>query len=141
MLLQADLKTFWLNLFLILCAVVLLTILFFVVISTITLIRAGLWVRRRRKAEALWLKASRRADGRTYPAGSSGVCDSCHRGSRHIYSEYGKNLCPACYEGHWRRVENWTGLDDSPEFLAKPPGLFRGLIPRARRQKSESSST
>jgi hypothetical protein len=117
MLLLADPAAFRMNLVLILGAIFLLGLVCVGALVVVTLIRTALWVKKRRQAEQTWARASRRADGRPYPGRMSGTCELCHRGGTFIYSDYGKNLCPACYEKEWRRVENWTGPEEKPELM------------------------
>lgn len=117
-LLHVDPKTFYFNLFLILIAVLSLIFLFFSTIAAISLFRAWRLVRKQRLAEAKWQRASRRADGKQYPCRIPGVCDLCRRGGNHIFIDYGRNICPSCYEPYWRSMENWSGPDEKQELVS-----------------------
>ncbi len=105
-----DPVTFATNMLLILAGVFALGFLFVFVVSTWTGIRVVVFLRRQRRAESLWKKVSRRADGKRYPTQVEGVCGECGRGGRFIYcpEDSEKSLCPGCYEEFWRRVEGYV---------------------------------
>ena len=102
MLMQVSPETFALNLMLILGAVILLTIFFFLFIATWTGIRALVWFLKWRYRQREFLRLYRRADGRRYPPFTPGVCQSCGRGDHKIYfPPDGEGLCSICYEQSW----------------------------------------
>jgi hypothetical protein len=93
---QVDPKTFGLNLWLIIGAVILAGGLFLAALLTVTALRAGIWQIRRRRAQRRW----RRPDG---PPTARGLCDECglvHERVAHLPT--GARLCPACCR---RRLE------------------------------------
>ncbi|MEK6798924.1 MAG: hypothetical protein AABZ12_08180 [Planctomycetota bacterium] len=118
MLLQVDPQTFAMNLMLIIGAVILLSFGGVVLFFGSAVLRAMWAAHRWREGERKWLKASRRADGRRYPAATPGICGLCLRGGRRVYHEYGLEICPACYEHHWRQKENWP--EPAPNRLERP---------------------
>lgn len=109
---QVDPQTFATNLALIVGGVVVLTGLFFATLALITGARCLLWMYQMRRAEEEHRRMTRRADGELYPPQIEGQCSRCKRGDRKIYMAGGGNeLCPRCYERHWRAVEGWVDGD------------------------------
>ena len=118
MLMQVSPETFALNLMLILGALILLTILFFLFIATWTGLKAYVWYVRRRRRQAEFLRLYRRADGQRYPPFTPGVCQSCGRGDHKIYFPPGsEGLCSVCYE------ESWPCTEMPPERMAARPTI------------------
>lgn len=106
--LAQDLQMFAFNIFLILGALVLLIILFFVAMAAWTATRMLIHLYRGRRAMREYRARHFRADGEPYPPFMEGTCSACHRGDAKIYFEPGgEELCPPCYEASWRRAKGW----------------------------------
>ena len=113
---QVDEKTLAMNIALLIGGFVLLGVFFLFTVATITAIRCALWIRHRRKAEREFLARYRRADGRQYPPFLEGICTQCGKGNKKVYfTAGGEELCPPCYEAHWRRAE--SGVDSSRRMV------------------------
>ena len=101
---QVDPNTFGLNLYLIIGALIFLAAASGLLISAWTAVNSALWFVRRRCADNAHRRRTFRADGKRYPGFMVGMCTECHRGDRTIYypPATDKELCPPCYERHWR---------------------------------------
>ena len=111
-LMQVDVGTFSLNLFLIIGALLCLALLFVLFITAWTGVSSLIWFANRRRAERAYMALTRRTDGQVYPAFGEGICGDCHRGDRKIYQVSNSDgLCPTCYERFWRREERKAPRD------------------------------
>lgn len=104
-----DPETIALNFAIIIGGTILLIFGSFAIYALWTLLNMGIWIIQRRRCERQYLRESRRADGKHYPAHIAGRCGRCHRGNDRIYfTPSGHELCPTCYEIVWREEENYT---------------------------------
>lgn len=95
----AQLETFRANMWLLICALLLLGLAVVVILVTSTVAKMGLWRRRRRHAVQQQAREKRRPDGPPYPPAGRGLCDRCRRVYEKVYHlPSGERRCPACYE-------------------------------------------
>jgi|GEM_PF-2662300 len=111
-LLQVDLPTFGRNLYLIIGALILLTLVFFFLLALVIGVKILWFLAARRRAQIEHFRQTRRADGKLYPPYIEGVCEDCKRGGRKIYfPQGGVAMCPPCYEQWWREHDTQTEPD------------------------------
>jgi len=106
---MVDPQTFFLNIMLLIGALLLLGAAFILSVTAWTCASALIWVIQRRRAQRKHVRETRREDGKPYPAFAEGTCGRCGRGSRRIYyPPSGDELCPTCYERFWRQSEGYA---------------------------------
>jgi hypothetical protein len=90
-------------------------VVFVVVFSLWTMIRAVWWETTRRETWKRYLRSTRRADGAKLPVRSEGFCLRCNKWDRTVYvAGPGLDLCAVCYDRHWRAEEKARAA--SPEL-------------------------
>lgn len=112
---QVDPLTLGKNLVLIVGGVLGCGVLAVVVYLVATGIKTGGAILRQRRSWNAYLKESRRADGKVYPAFAEGICSGCGLKGDKIYRPAsGERLCPECYERYWRGGgDAWSPEDGS----------------------------
>lgn len=96
---MVDPRTFGLNMYLIIGAVIALVILVVVAIALSTGANIFFWQRSRARAEQQDRRRKLRPDGQPYPPAARGLCDRCQRVYETVYHlPSGQRRCPACYE-------------------------------------------
>jgi hypothetical protein len=94
----ADLKTFGLNIYVLIGALILLAVLAVLIVAAWTLLKILIWRARQRQAEADQRRDKLRPDGQPYPPAAPGVCGRCQRAFDQVYHlPSGERLCPDCY--------------------------------------------
>ena len=92
-------QMFALNLYFIVGAVIVLTLLLLIVIGVWTAAKAGIWQLRRRRAAQGQYRRLHRLDGEPHPPAARGLCDCCQQVHAKVYHlPSGQRRCPACYE-------------------------------------------
>lgn len=77
-------------------------------------LRVHLFQRRQRQSFEAYRKATRRADGKSYPPQTGGICEKCGRVKRVVYHlPSGDKMCHDCYEAWWPIAENWRPSEPS----------------------------
>ena len=77
-------------------------------------LRVWLFHLRQQQAREVYLKRTRRADGKSYPPQGVGVCEQCGRVRKIVYFvRTGEKLCRECYEAWWPIAEG-TKVSTSP---------------------------
>ena len=98
MLAVVDARTFGINLFIIIGAVVLLSLAFVLVLLVWTGVRAGIWRRRQVRAEREQRLGKLDGSGQRRPPADRGLCDRCGRLFDEVYHlPDGSRRCPRCY--------------------------------------------
>ena len=94
-----DPRTFGINLYIIIGAVLLLALLFVVIIFGWTALKTGIWQLGRSRAARRETRRKLQPDGQPYPPAAQGLCDRCRRSCDLVYHlPAGERRCPACYE-------------------------------------------
>ncbi len=95
---MVDPRTFALNIYFIVGAVIALAIVVVIVIALSTGVNIVFWKRSRVQAEQQEHRRKFRPDGQPYPPAARGLCDRCQRVYEKVYHlPSGQRRCPACY--------------------------------------------
>ena len=116
-----DLTNFGMNIYLGIGLAIVLGFLGCVVFAFWVGLRAWRWQAAQKRAQAKFRRTSRRADGKTYPPWTGGICDHCKRVRKKIYHpQHGPRLCTDCYERLWREEAAVQRVADGAELSAEP---------------------
>jgi hypothetical protein len=96
---NGQIKMFGANLYLIIGALIFLSVVLILIFVAWTAAKAGLWQFRRRRFAQNENRRKIGPDGRPYPPVGRGVCQVCNRAHEEVYYlPSGERRCPACYE-------------------------------------------
>jgi hypothetical protein len=119
---QVDIRTFGINVYLIIGAVVVLVILFPVIITVWTLLKIAFWQAEVRRAQRQAAKERLADDGQPYPPAGRGLCDVCGKATNKVYHlSSGRRMCDDCYRWIDRPVEERVSRPRLGEENAGPP--------------------
>ncbi len=98
-----DPETLALNFMLIIGALLVGGAALIVLVAVWTLVKAAWWSVAQHRSWRRHVEKRYRADGVRFPNSGEGSCMGCRRWDRCIYyAEPGLDLCPGCYDRHWR---------------------------------------